>query len=583
MSMSPKEKIGNIISIANSISERSFVIGMFSMLFMVALAYCFHGLDLTDRGWVLSGYQQIFAHPESVESMFYMYDTLLIGGVWEKLFGQLGYIGFNILSVLFLLSSFAIMYTLLRKYLNRWILFLGFMYLTIGQISVFSYNIASLFFAMLSIYFIYQALMKTSMTCMYIAGIVLGMSLFVRFPNLALTGFILVLIVYYGETKNITETLKLFIIAIGGYITGIVANVMLLFTLNHAEPMLSMLDITSSMLSSSDSTHSMPGMLTLYMSLYWKMLKYMYPIVFFPCIMYIIDRWEISNKVKNALLILCGGAFCLFLVNFFSKGSIAMHGFCCLAYMLVFLKRNTYDKYMLYLASLSFLMMWLMPMGSDGGIGSVRESVLFALVFTLGIFWNEIQNVDAKWGQAIRIVMMCTMCIVLINSVRKSLSNSYRDPGSKFQKTAMVKQSYRRTTFTNPDKAEALDELLSHVKPLLIGQTELIAYPSIPGIHYLANTTSYINVPWIGIVNDAVFDMEFEKAKQKDMLPVILINKAPHGCWYEPLPQWKSVSDCIDWQDITHKNEVLNDFIKRHEYAIVFDNAIFQVLNPIEK
>ena len=572
--------IGETRGRLRELPEKPFIIGMFSTLFLVALAYCFHGFDLTDRCWVICGYQQIFAHPESVESMFYIYDTLLIGGVWEQLFGCLGVIGFNILSVLFTLSSFAIIFSLLRNYLNRWVLFFVFLFSIIGQVGVFSYNIASLFFAMLSIYYIYHALVEASMWRMSIVGIVLGASLFVRFPNLALTGLILVLIVYHGTTKEGANTIKLFFSAIGGYLIGVGINILLIFALNHTASMQSMMEITTSLLSSSDSTHNMPGMLTWYVSLYRMMIKYMYPIVFFPCIIYVIDRWEKNEKVKNILLILCGTVFCLFLVKFFSKGTIPMHGFCCLAFILVFLRRKTYDVNVLYLAALSFLLMWLMPMGSDGGISATKQSLYFALPFALGIFWNEMQKINAKCGQTLRMVALGAMCLIIINTTRISLSNAYRDPGSKFHKTAKVTQSYRPTTNTDPEKAAMLDDLLAHLNPLIKENTELLVYPSLPGIHYLTNTTSYLNLPWPGIANDAVFDMEFEKANKKKSLPLIVINKAPHGCWYEPLENWESVLDCIDWQDVTHKNEVMQAFITQYAYTVVYNTPQFVIYMP---
>lgn len=79
--------------------------GFFCIL-LYGLLVGFQGFDLCDEGWTMTAYQQIFICPQSVEYNFLYYVTLLVGGLWEKLFGWGGYLSFRLLTVLVILCIF---------------------------------------------------------------------------------------------------------------------------------------------------------------------------------------------------------------------------------------------------------------------------------------------------------------------------------------------------------------------------------------------------------------------------------------------------------------------------------------------
>ncbi len=575
--------IDSIRQWANGISESTFSVLMFASLLLLSLSYCFHGIDMTDEGWVLCGYQQIFQHPDSVGCMFYMYNTLLVGGVWEMLFGGLGIIGFKVLCTLFVTLTWVIVYVLLRKSINRWVLFVTLAYLTIGGIGVISYNFTSILAIMLCIYCMYNSLLKEKSWLMGIGGVILGLAVFFRFPNLALTGMILVLIVNYIHTREWRKTATFLGLAVGGFIIGIGLNVLLMVILHHWGIMQNMFSVAFSMVTSDDSSHSLQGMLMTYMSTYRLVLKYMYPLLFFPALLYLVDKWEKNLIVKKCLYVVLTLLFGYLIFRLLNKGNVSLHSICCVTFILVFLKRDSYSISDLYLSTLAFLLMSLMPLGSDGGIVHVRSSLFLALPFSFGILWKELKEINAEWAKYIRICAVCVMCVVLLNAIVRSTQHSYRDEGSKFQKTAMITQSVVPTTLTNPDKARVMDNLLIHLKPLVGSGRTLISYPSIPMVNYLTNTPSYMSTPWGGILNDAVFDQDLAYAEQTKSLPVIVLSKASHEDWYKPLYHWESVLDCQDWRDITHKNEVLHAFIQRHGYKAVYETNLFQVLQTDEE
>lgn len=571
-----------ISCVFNSFSDAKFNIIFVSLIFLTCLVRCFHGIDMTDSGWVLSGYQQIFEHPSSVESMFYIYDTLLIGGMWEKCFGFLGIIGYKILSALFITILVTIVYVLLRKIVNKWlILFCSILLITTNRYLVFHYDVASAFFSLIIVYFIYQALIAKKEWLILIAGILLGISVFVRFPNISLAGLILILIPFYVETKNIILTLRLLLFAVGGFIVGFIFNVLLLVMLGHMDSMVHMCSITFSFLSTSDSTHNLPEMLHTYKTSYVHVFKSMCLLTFIPFVCYFIDRYEVKKWIKVSLLLLFNIIFLLIVCKSYSITII--HALCCLVFSLVFIQRDNYDINTIYLVVLSFLIMAFFPIGSDGGIYNVGINCLFlSFPLAIGLVWNNIVRHNSLCNKLSQITVVCILTLLLLSTAYRSMHNSYRDTGSILKKTEKINNAGIYTVYTNPEKAAALDSLLAHVSPYIKPETELLAYPSIPMVNYLTHTKPYLNGAWIGILNLATFEQNLWQAEENKQLPIVVIAKAPDINWYVPNAKWLSISDCEDWHpSIKEKNELLSSFLLRHSYEIIYNNELFQVLIPV--
>lgn len=578
--MNTFEKINYIFS---NISEKAFF-GLYSFIILaVCLLYCFHGIDLTDSGWVLSGYQQFFKHPGSVESMFYIYDTLLIGGIWGRCFKFLGIIGYKLLAALFHVVIGALVYLLLHEVVNRWIVLFGVILLIIGnRYLVFHYDLASAFFSLLVAFLLFQSLLQKRSWLIFIAGVVLGISVFIRFPNLALCGLIFVLLPFYIKEKDFSLTKKLLLFAIGGFFSGVCLNIFVVILMGHWGYMTNMYEITFSFLSSSDSTHNLPDMLQAYKSSYLHVLKQMYPLVFYPCLLYFTEKSDIRTWGKILLFIIISLLSIVVYCKSYMKCIDFIHAFCCIVFLLIFYKSKSNKDSTLYLVSLAFLIMFLFPIGSDGGFYNVANHCLFlAFPLALGIVWNKISTIDTLANKFIKFSMTVTLCLCLIASFYRSMHNFYRDSGSILKKTAMVKHANNISAYTNPNKAHALDDLLLHLQPYINAETELLAYPSIPMINYLTDTKPYLNGAWVGILNLSTFEKEFIKAEKNKSLPIIVVTKSPNIAWFVPNNQWKSIDDCKDWHpSISEKNQLLNSFIYRHSYDIIYDNELFQILIP---
>lgn len=570
----------------NSISENNYIILLVVLVFLTCLIRCFHGIDMTDSGWVLTGYQQIFDNPDSVESMFYIYDTLILGGIWESCFGFFGITGYKILTALFYVGIAILVYIILRREVNRWIILLGtILLITTNRYLVFHYDVASAFFSLLAVFFIYKSLMTRKIWMIFIAGFVLGVSVFVRFPNVALAGLILILLPFYLITKDTTLTWRMLLYAILGFLTGLVANALLLITLGHMDNMTNMCGIMFSFLSTSDSTHNLPYMLHSYQLSYMHILKAAYPLLFYPLLCYCIEKYETRKWLKTTLLILINIVFCAVLYKSYMRNDIdTTHAMCSIVLLSVLIRRDMYEPKTLYLAVLSFLIMFLFPLGSDMGIYNVGGNCLFiAFPLSVGLTWEQLKRYNCQCGEYLRYAMIGMACILLYAMTCENMSNSRRDNGSIKQKTSLVTNAKVYTAYTNPEKAAVIESLLTHVNPYIAEDTEMLAYPSIPMINYLTHTKPYLNGAWVGILNLETYKHYFQEAERTKPLPIIVIAKAPDTDWFYQNEKWLSITDCEDWHpSIKEKNEILISFISRHSYDITYDNEWFQVLIPVQ-
>ena len=97
-----------------------------SLIFVYCLLIGLQGFDMCDEGWEMTAFQQIFNEPSTIVYQFLYYNTLLIGGLWNSIFGgQVSYYGFRILASLFISGTALMIFLILRRYVSKFIIFIG--------------------------------------------------------------------------------------------------------------------------------------------------------------------------------------------------------------------------------------------------------------------------------------------------------------------------------------------------------------------------------------------------------------------------------------------------------------------------
>lgn len=575
-----------------TLSERAYWGLLLGTVFFYHVLIGFQGLEMTDEGWLLTGYQQIFSHPESVESMFYTYNTLLLGGLWNLIFGWMGIIGFRILAALVLTSIAAVVYGICRNRINRWIVFFSLLAVMIGRtyLMVLHYNYTSALVVLLIILLIQKAIEKDSLMLFCAAGIVTGIGVFFRFPNLSFVGMILVLVLHYIYNKDIRRTFSFLGMAIGGFIIGIGLNITILYALGHQEPMQNMLTIVSALSTAEDSSHSLPHLLQTYFNQYREIFCLMGQMALIIFALWLTNRYEKIRWLRLAIIagiLLLSAAYLLiwYKINF-TLGYLYIFGSFALSYLIFFLffvRRELFDQQMAYLVLFAVLILLLMPLGSDVGIHNVGAFCLYLPIpVAIGVLDKYFATNRPDAQKRFRCYAFLIGCCFMAASMASMSRNCYRDKGcSRLQMNERLAYSVVASTYTSADKVQKVDAVLQALQPLLAEGTELLSYPSAPMLNYLTNTKPYLNGAWIGIMNYSVYAAEFKKAEETKDLPIIVLIKSPEVEWYKSNPEWHGVLDCGDWHPaIEEKNALLADFMANYEYLVYYDDPLFQVNVP---
>ena len=183
-------------------AQRHFILYAFLIGIGIRLLMGLQGFDTVDMGFCMTFYQNIFWHPESMPFYFNYYLTGFIGGLWQWAFADWGLLGFRLLDVLARAATILILYRTFRAYIPSeriaaFTILLAFLFPT--YIITFHYNTVSVLLLSVSLYLFTKAYQHKCVKWMFAAGIALGITLFARSVNLALTPLLLLPLIHFNE------------------------------------------------------------------------------------------------------------------------------------------------------------------------------------------------------------------------------------------------------------------------------------------------------------------------------------------------------------------------------------------------
>jgi hypothetical protein len=372
----------------SKITEKSYIVILIVSIFFFELLLGLQGFDLCDEGWVLTGFQQIFNEPSSVEYQFLYYNSLIIGGVWEHILGNFGILSFRILSILIIVLSSIFVYKTLKPIINRWYILIGLFCVILNRDSgviVFHHNYLTALLSCMAVYYLYKGLINSSLMDLFLSFFIIGVNVFTRLPNFTLfsLGILIFLNYYYYRNKQLLY--RQLIIAVSGFIIGILLIVMLMATLNHFDIFKNSLVNIVSLGSAEDSSHNLLQMLKLYYQNYDFILQHLLLILFpFISILFIIKHIR-KDTIRYICLICCLFMFISIYV-YFSKTIYFTYAFISLILIVAFYKYRKEKKISL-LCLISFIVVHFLPLGSDGGMGNMgNSSIWIALPLCIGLF-----------------------------------------------------------------------------------------------------------------------------------------------------------------------------------------------------
>lgn len=572
-----------MISRTNNISEHAFIA---VYLISIALFYTVLGLqgfDMCDEGWVLSGYQQIFNDPESVQYLFLYYLSIYTGGLWESVFGGLGILGYRLLAMICITASSYIVYRVLRPYINRWCIMAGmFWVFSCAEygIMVFYHDYLTTLMSLAASAFLLKSLLGNNYKLILISGFIIGVNVFVRLPNLSLILLIFTLIPYYIYNRDIFDTKLMLSYAALGFLGGVIIILLLITVSGHTNVFINCIEDGLSAVGDNSSTHNLPEMGMIYLRNYAMVVFNILCITIFPAV---VARYGniITNRAVRFLSIAAVTVIYILILRLTAQNTITLYAACtaCCILTLVYRRKN---KEYVYMACIILINMYALPLGSDYGIENMGEyCVWLSGPFTVGMTWQWWRGY-ANNNKFSKITIAACITVLTLFILKRGVGNIYGqcyfDEGCRHEKTYLIDNSLA-TTYTTRKNCEQLNPLLHELSRYVKEGDVMLCFQNIATVHYLTKTRPYLRNPWVWTYDTDNMRRKFEEAENKyPLLPVVVRDKSMLPKWYEYYPDWNNEHAA---ESYTHKNgkiSLINNFLSRHQYKVVWENEVFQIL-----
>lgn len=590
----------------------SFV--FFICCFVYQLLFTFQGLDLSDGGFNGVFYQQVFDNPKSVEYNFMFWLTGVAGGGFYKLFPFLGLWGFRLLGVITNTITIVLAYRLLKKHISKshTMIGLSIVLLTLNnEIKEFNYNMLSSLVNLIVISLLYWSTMKKQTIGMFLAGLLCGVNIFVRIPNVLTLGFFVPVAFYQViSNRSITEILRSATAFIAGYIAGFLLFVLVLQQIGHWDYFKYALNIVFNLaddpLPTDEGTTSSYGAITLIRQCILQTMQSVSYVVFlllFFVFVYILSHLNFhTNRIlKTAGRILALITFGLIFIVLF-KGLVSYRpllflytGFGLLLSLYWLLQNQNKEAQLL--SALGLFLLLYYPFGSSFGLVTAgRYSFWIALPLAISIFL-QMKGVNATIASHINksvrtiqftliskhllVVQRSFLLIAVVSGLYFSYYYPFFDWRDRSKMTYGLDNPQLKWIYTTQGRAAAVNELISAASKHTHPGDLLLAYDDIPMVNFATFTVPYMNnsMPWL--YPAPLFEKEL-KASQKyqKKLPVIVKQKIKTFGDGSEWPEKLLPQPYEEWDVNRERNRVMTEFIKENNYKIVWSNAYFEILIP---
>jgi hypothetical protein len=561
------------------------------LVVVVQVVLMFQGFDICDDGFVLTFYQQIFSHPESVEYNFLYWFSGIIGGLWHQLNTDGGILWFRILGVIVNTATFMLSYNILKKYMSPLFLALALtMVLFVNDYGflTFYHNHLTSLLTVLILYILIRAFAKNNYILFFIVGFVFVLNGLTRLPNFVLCCLFTSIPFYYYLNNTVKKSIKPLIFVFLGCLVAFLFVYLFLLASGQLQVMENAIVTMFDVGNTEGSSHNFKSLLLAQYYNYLQISKVFFEIVIILSISIFVFNFVKANKIITYTLAASFGVLMIFWFQnhgIFSIYTLAYIG----SFWLIISK--AYSIELRNIAFLSFLMLLTMSIGTGGGI---RNSGYMAIWLSFPIFYIAFPSIVLKMASLkvyrqqphydkfkdiTTLILFCISISFLVLKSYKILNEAYFDKGSRLEKTYVIHNENAKYIYTTKRRAEIINTLLVHLEIYVNPGDYLFAYDHIPMIHFLTETRPYTYNPWPGIYDYNSFEKKVLKAEIEIIkLPIVIVQK------FETIIDF---SEPLDAYMVPEKNnsllhgsksiETMNAFLVRNKYEVVWSNRYFNI------
>lgn len=550
-----------------------------AILFMYPLIGISEGADIGDTTYSLGNY--MFFDSMAGSWKYATFLANLTGYGLLKLAGGKMFV-MNGLTSLFISAIALTVFYVLRKRINVMILFIG----EIIAIclcwcpSVILYNYMTYLFFTMGALLLYKALTTDSRRYYVLAGLSLGINLFVRISNAIEVLLILALVYAFAIAREKIKFWISFGLCVLGYVIGAGAGLLIMIITGGSSGFKKAIEWMLSLTSSGDNNggYDLKTMVKVIVDNYLGNVKW-----FIVTVVAIGLGVLVFKMLKGRILVLSKIGFalcvCILMYAYYRVGLISRDfysNYCMFRFLAIIdmLMICVYiyaivSKHYIYedkiLAVIALLIILITPLGSNNHLFTIINSMFIVLPVAMHLCimgfdgvsnCPEVFAVKAVCLGLITVMFICSLCFNMCYVFQDSLKGEARNTAIKLSSTMSGMK-------TNEKHAKALDELTQYMAGKR--ESDLMLYGNIPGVAYMLEMNVCIDTLWPDLDSYSYkdFDKQLNMLSDKNDTPVIII----------------STEDFYDMSDSdSDKDKSLVQFILDNNYVKDYYNDEFVVL-----
>lgn len=236
------------------------------------------------------------------------------------------------------------------------------------------------------------------------------------------------------------------------------------------------------------------------------------------------------------------------------------------------------------LSVLLLVQIFVTPLGSNNDLYPILNALFLVLPFTFGELWERGKKMEA--GR--RVVLMLPaglLCLfVLVQSIGFHLCFAFQDGMDGEKRSMQIETPAKaRGVYTTERNGALLEELALCAEELELAGREAIFYGEIPGLGYFLDMPSALSTFWPDL--DSYRMQEFERdmeeveqsAAQGGRLPVVFLAAADEAYLSGDAEKVSLLGADKEKLSQDQKLEELKEFLEENQYEEVFCNAAYAV------
>lgn len=586
----------------NYITEKKglpvLIIGL-SVLYQCLCAI--QGFDLTDEGHLMSAYQFFGSDPLAAKCGSGYPLTCYIGWMLNNIYPDGGVLMMRMWGILMVSLTEIISYKYLSRHFPAKVVLVGLLIQAVflaGDPKPFGYNNMTIFFGVLSIICINEGVRNSKWGLIIIGGLLTGMNVFVRLPNIVFISFAIIPFLWnYGNVhaywKRSTAQATTILLA---FFSGMGLVWMLMKNIG-ADILITEFVSSISNTLQGESTHSTDSLIVSYISNYWMCIVYIFIVIFGAAIFCI--AFNTKHIIWKGILFFIG--FEILYRSIYMDSSIlgdtimaTINGI-SIAGACYYITRDSERR---NIAATAVLLSLIGPLGSDGGFRTMWASTWLALPVGLSGMYELCLLLSGRhisiacrsensqkeiFFPVNRLEKSFWSCVIILLAivVIKIDHKAYYDPGNRTEKVYPIENKLAKGIYTTEKKAQIINPLLKELDKYVKPGDTMLVYDFSPLIYYLTETKPFAGISWPCVFFGERYVKAFVQAdKESAKRPIIVLQH------FFSSNEWTTIQsnyydESVDTNYISSaQTKTIKQFIKKYKYKRVWTNGYYEVLVP---